>query len=137
MDSSRILMRAECGMLITDDRFVAAYRFEDEAKKFDNIGGMLLHGTESGELPATSDDAWVHDWKSRAWLSAAEAWYVVAPDLVTPIGQGVVAFADRVAADAFVIEQAEEVFSCVELFHLRMEEFGLVHRHDHEEGVVP
>jgi len=128
----------ECGMLITEERFAAAYRFEGEAYRFDDIGGMLLHGTESGELPAAGDDAWVHDWESRAWMSADTAWYVVAPGLVTPMGYGLVAFADRAAADAYSIERGGEVFSWVELFDFTIEEGRLIHQHGIEnEGAAP
>jgi len=121
-----------CGMLITEERFAAAYRIDGDERRFDDIGGMLLYGTESEELEAASDDAWVHDWESRTWLRASNAWYVVAPGLVTPMGYGVVAFADRVAADAYAIERTGEVFNWVELFDFRIEEGRLIHQHDND-----
>ena len=100
--------------------------FDPNAYRFGDIGGMLLHGTESGDLHTASGDAWVHDWESRAWLSADTAWYVVAPGLVTPMGYGVVAFAGSVAADAYAVERGGDVFSWIELFDFALEEGRLM-----------
>ncbi len=124
----------ECGMLITEERFAAAYRFENEARRFDDIGGMLLHGTETQELPAAAGDAWVHDWESRAWLSAEDAWYVIAEGLVTPMGYGIVAFADRAAADAYATDRSGTTYTWNELFGLTIEEGRLIHDHDTDHG---
>lgn len=120
----------ECGMLITEERFAAAYRFDGEPKRFDDIGGMLLHGTKTGELPVAGDDAWVHDWDTRAWLSAPQAWYVVAESLITPMGYGIVAFGDEEAAAAFASARSGKVFTWTELFEFSIEPGKLVHEHD-------
>lgn len=120
----------ECGMVISEERFAAAYRFDGEALRFDDIGGMLLHGTEGGGLPAAGDDAWVHDWDTRSWLSAETAWYVVAEGLVTPMGYGIVAFADRDAAQAFAAEQSGDLFGWEQLFEFSIEPGRLVHEQD-------
>jgi len=120
----------ECGMLITEERFSAAYRFDGEAKRFDDIGGMLLHGTESQELTSASDNVWVHDWESRTWLSADEAWFVIAEGLVTPMGYGIVGFADRAAADTYAAEKGGAVYTWNELFDLDIEEGRLTHEHE-------
>lgn len=82
---------------------------------------------------------------SRTWLSTYEAWYVVAPGLVTSMGHGVIALADRTEADGYAIGREEEVFSWTEIFDLETEEGRLVHRHDyelvheddHEDGATP
>ncbi len=122
----------ECGMLITEDRFAAAYRVDGEVKRFDDIGGMLLHGTDTGDLPMAADDAWVHDLVSRAWVAAPAAWYVVVAGLATPMGYDIVAFADRSAAEAFTDERTGMIYDWSELIGFSIEDGKLVHQHGTE-----
>ena len=90
----------ECRMIIDDPRFAAAYRTLDgEERRFDDIGGLVLYGVESGELVSAA--VWVHDYDSEAWLPADEAVFVVAERFPTPMGHGVLAFSDRGRATAF------------------------------------
>ncbi|MDX1690272.1 MAG: nitrous oxide reductase accessory protein NosL [Acidimicrobiia bacterium] len=90
----------ECRMIIEDPRFAAAYRTPDgEERRFDDIGGLVLYGVETGELD--SAEVWVHDHDTEAWIPADRATFVVADRFPTPMGHGAVAFADRGRATAF------------------------------------
>ncbi len=81
-----------CNMIISEERFAAAYWTADgEARRFDDIGGMLAFVTEKREEAASY---WVHDFNSVVWIRAEEASYVLDGDLMTPMGFGVAAFAD-------------------------------------------
>ncbi len=81
-----------CNMIISEERYAAAYwTAEGEARRFDDIGGMLAFITEEREEAASY---WVHDFNSVKWIRAEEASYVLDGDLMTPMGFGIAAFAD-------------------------------------------
>lgn len=87
-----------CKMIISDERFAAAYWTTDgAARRFDDIGGMVAHYVDSGDAVASF---WVHDYVSGEWITAETATYVVAGGLHTPMGFGVAACADAAEAQA-------------------------------------
>lgn len=82
----------QCGMLIGDDRFAAAYwTAEGEARRFDDIGGMLACYHNHGEDVARF---WVHDFDTGEWLPADLATFIIDPEQQTPMGYGIIAFTD-------------------------------------------
>lgn len=93
-------MCLECGMIISDPRYAAAYEYEGDDRFFDDIGDLIAYGLRNGELSATIP-VWVHDYHSEAWLPAAEASFVMASDFATPMGHGITAFVDPKDAAAF------------------------------------
>jgi copper chaperone NosL len=123
----------ECGMLITEPRFAAAYWYEDEARRFDDIGNMLIYGIEHAELEVDSSSAWVHDYQTEVWLSADDAYYVLAPGLVTPMGWGLVAFETLPRAELLAEERGGEVLTWTQLFTFSYEQGKLTSTHDHGE----
>lgn len=89
---------AYCGMIVNEVKYAAAQRTAaGEEQVFDDIGDLLDQQAEHGAQAL----AWVHDFQDASWLRAAEAFYVAAPDLKTPMGSGIAAFRAREAADAF------------------------------------
>ena len=59
---------ARCRMLITEERFAAAaVDAEGEARKFDDIGCLLLERAEVGNLAARY---WTKGYRSSQWLDA-------------------------------------------------------------------
>ncbi len=103
-----------CLMIINEARYAAAYVTADgEARRFDDIGGMVASIDEAAEDVAVF---WVHDYDTEEWLKADEAFYVESDDLVTPMGFGIVAFADRSRAEEWAAEQAGIFRSYSELF---------------------
>ena len=84
----------QCGMIISEVRYAAAYRLPDGTeKKFDDLGGLVVYGRENGEL--ASAEVWVHDVETEEWLPAGEAWFVMTGDGRTPMGFGIIAFSDK------------------------------------------
>jgi copper chaperone NosL len=92
-----------CGMIISEEKFAAAYwTAGGEARRFDDIGGMLAHNTEQSEDVASY---WVHDFASGEWIRAEKAFLVLDSDLMTPMGFGIAAFAGEEQADAMAYGQ--------------------------------
>ncbi len=103
----------ECLMLVGEARFAAAYETEGgEVRRFDDLGDLLA---EQRKRPEAVAAAWVHDYRDGQWLRAEQATFVRAPDLVTPMGSGLVAFRDAPRAAAFAEEQRGAVRSYEEL----------------------
>jgi copper chaperone NosL len=100
---------AGCGMIISEDRSSSALLLENAGERsyalFDDIGCMIDY--EAAQKNGSVVDRFVHDWQSKAWVNASSAWFVRAPEgkVATPMGSGVVAFADRATAEA----KAQEV----------------------------
>lgn len=87
-----------CQMLISEESMAAAYWTTDgEARRFDDIGGMLAYQRETGEEVAAW---WVHDLTTSEWLKAGDAHFVMGAGVATPMGFDIVAFADERAAAA-------------------------------------
>ncbi|MFT3685627.1 MAG: nitrous oxide reductase accessory protein NosL [Phycisphaerales bacterium] len=114
---------AECGMLISDGACASALLIEQngsagqgdggggrgvkESVVFDDIGCMLDY------LPKTKGahvEHFVRDHAQRRWVAGSTAWIVAASGLHTPMGSGMVAFADRAAADRLAHESGGRVF---------------------------
>ncbi|MCC7023719.1 MAG: nitrous oxide reductase accessory protein NosL [Thermomicrobiales bacterium] len=94
---------ARCGMIISDERYAGGLVAEDgTARLFDDVGEMLQSVRESG---LNGQRAWAHDWGSRDWIDATTAIFVKGDPKSTPMGTGIVAFASRDAADAYIAEQ--------------------------------
>ena len=94
---------AECGMLISEDRCSTALLVDaagrNEHRMFDDIGCMLdWEHDHAGETPVLG---WfVHDHGTRSWIGGDDAHYLLTDpqSLATPMGSGIVAFADAAAA---------------------------------------
>lgn len=100
----------ECGMIIDDARFAAAYRLADGTEKiFDDLGGLIVNGRESGELNAAS--IWVSDFENEVLVEAESAYFVPTLGVASPMGHGILAFSDRSRAEAMATELEGEVIS--------------------------
>jgi len=122
----------ECGMILGDARFAAAYRLDDGTeKKFDDVGGLIIHGRENGELE--SAQVWVSDFDDEVLIDAATAHYVPTLGVVSPMGHGILAFADRDRAETTADEIGGEVIDWETVKGLRVIN-GLVGHHHAEDG---
>lgn len=94
-----------CGMIINEEKYAAAYWTKNgEARRFDDIGGMIAYiPDESEEI----DTYWVHDFATGNWIRAEQAHYVLDSDLMTPMGFGIAAFAEEDQARALAHDQAD------------------------------
>ncbi len=92
-----------CGMIIEDERFASGVVIQTQPQQyehriFDDIGDMLAYVQEFG----TTEEIvayYVHDYASREWIDARHATFVQGEASSTPMGSGLVAFADSAAAD--------------------------------------
>lgn len=91
---------AACGMIVSEDRHAAAIvPARGEASLFDDTGELVHYVVQH---PLQPDQAvFVHDYQSRRWLPANMAFFVKDPKLSTPMGTGIVAFAERSSAETF------------------------------------
>lgn len=94
-------MCSDCGMIINDPRFAAAYAAQQGAGAyqtfiFDDIGDMIHHMQQNPTL--TGAGWWVHDYDSEEWIDAAGAFYVVSDQIKTPMNHGIAAFGSEDAA---------------------------------------
>ena len=100
---------SECGMIISDPRFAAAYYTTDgDSKHFDDIGGMAVHHAEHQEQIA---QFWVHDFDTEQWLKADQAYFVMSDQIHTPMDFGIAAFSDEVRAMEFASSNNAMVMS--------------------------
>jgi copper chaperone NosL len=117
-----------CTMIISEEKYAAAYWTEEgEARRFDDIGGMLANITENSESVASY---WVHDFETVEWVRAEEAAYIVDSDQSTPMGFGIFAFATEEQAQAEVDERDRAIIhSFEELLAMNMT-MPMEHNHD-------
>ena len=134
----------ECGMIVDDARFAAAYRAADGTERvFDDLGGLIIYGRESGELAAAS--VWVSDFEQEVMIDAESAFYVPTLGIASPMGHGILAFSDRARADSTAADLDGQVITWAVAMELPVVE-GLVGQHhsndqmdgmeghDHEDG---
>jgi len=122
----------ECGMIVDDPRFAAAYHLDDGTeKKFDDLGGLIINGRESGEL--SEADVWVSDFDNEVLIEANSAYFVPTLGVVSPMGHGILAFSDLSRAEATASELYGEVITWDTVVDLPVFD-GLVGGHHDEHG---
>lgn len=125
----------ECGMIIDEARFAAAYRSADGTeKKFDDVGGLIIHGREKGDLDGAT--IWVHDFETEDWVEAPQAFYVPTIAVASPMGHGILSFADEERAKRFANDLGGEVLRWDVVVELPVVE-GLVGPHHMSEMDEP
>lgn len=114
---------AYCGMIINEARYAAGAILDDgSARLFDDIGDMLLYLRAHPEERAVA--LFVHDYHTEQWIRAEPAFYVVSPQILSPMGHGIAAFAQRSAAEAFAQERQGRV---LDFSQLRMLSLSQMH----------
>lgn len=92
---------AECGMIISEDRFSSALLIERDGIRehilFDDIGCMLDY--ERSHADQAVKERFVHEHDTRAWRTASGSAFVCSDSITTPMGSGLAAFADTAAAE--------------------------------------
>lgn len=120
-----------CSMVISEARFAAAYRLGDGTeKKFDDLGGLLIHGHETDELAAAT--VWVHDYQTEEWVDAPLAHYVPTRSEYTPMGYGIFAFSEMGRASEFAAGVDGEVIGWDIVLQLPTSPGQIEHSHDDE-----
>lgn len=109
----------ECRMILSEPRYAAAFFDSDgAARRFDDVGDLLIY-LHKGKAPEL---AWVKDYHTEEWLKASEAFYARCPELITPMGHGVVAFASRSQAEQLAAERNGKVLDWISLQAISLEE---------------
>jgi copper chaperone NosL len=85
-----------------------------------------VHGRETGNLDGAS--VWVHDFETEEWVEAAHAFYVPTIAVTSPMGHGILSFADRERATRFAGDLEGEVLGWEVVIDLPVME-GLVGHH--------
>ena len=82
---------AHCTMLVSDERFAAAYETAaGESRVFDDIGCLL--DAVRHEPQAETLRFWFHDAHTSDWIRGEEAVFVKSNRIKTPMGGGIVAY---------------------------------------------
>ena len=82
---------AGCGMLVSDTRYVAAYRSTNDVRIFDDLHCLLEELSGVADAPV-AETIWLRDAAGDQWLSAAAATVVRSPAIRSPMGGGMLAF---------------------------------------------
>jgi copper chaperone NosL len=99
----------QCGMIVSEARFAAAYTTPDGTKlSFDDVGDLLLY-QRAADDPIDVNEAWVHDYETEAWVTVDEAFFVPTLSVSTPMGHSIISFADEGRADTFARDVDGEV----------------------------
>jgi copper chaperone NosL len=98
---------AACGMILSDERFAGAIVIHDETGErqsylYDDIGGMASDVT--ARSTGSGNEFFVHDYLSREWIDAAQAFFVRTDALSTPMAWGIAAFRSRSDAQKMIDE---------------------------------
>ena len=101
-------------MLISDAKFAAATVEEDgTARKFDDIGDLVAYYAPADKVRVKA--YFVHDYPSEKWLRAEQAFFIVSPQIQTPMAHGIAAYADRAAAETAAQKYGVKVMTFDEL----------------------
>jgi len=104
---------AECGMIISDERFAAAYVTKSgEVRLFDDIGDMLVYEKKDDQEPIAY---YVHDFRSRKWIPAEAAYYVRGESVKSPMGWNIAAFENEAEAREFAEKTGSRLMTWQEL----------------------
>jgi copper chaperone NosL len=88
---------SHCGMFVSEPVYAAAYQAtEQETRVFDDIGCMLKALRAESRMPSR---IWVQDAAGGGWLIADDAIFVASSRIRSPMGGGVIAYADAAAAE--------------------------------------
>jgi copper chaperone NosL len=118
---------AECGMLIYDERCAGAFLVEGAGGRehllFDDVGCMLDRELD-GQTEQKIVGRFVRDYSTAQWVGSDQATFLRSGNdrLRTPMGSGIVAFADRAGAERGVAEFGGQSTTYDALLDARREE---------------
>lgn len=103
-----------CGMIISEARYASAIQLiNGDFLKFDDAGEMFAFQNDHPDIDVLS--WWVHDYSTEQWIPGETAYYVSSDTLHTPMGMGIVCFAEQANAQQFAAEQGGKVYSFIEI----------------------
>lgn len=89
---------SSCGMVISQLRLASEIIFNSKVYKFDDLGCLSRYKTKHSQT--IHGTAYVTDFATKQWIRF-DAATIVPTDLQTPMGSGLVAFADSSRANSF------------------------------------
>jgi Predicted lipoprotein involved in nitrous oxide reduction len=99
---------ATCNMAVADDAHATQIVTKDgRTLLFDDIGCMYAWLAEHGDGDVGA--AFVRDYRGLRWVKSEKAYYVYDASFKTPMAYGVLSFADKSDAEAFIAEQGKGV----------------------------
>lgn len=108
---------ARCGMIVSDARTAGAFVVDAGGRRqdlaFDDIGCMDDYELGSPELRVVS--RWIGDYATGQWMPAEHVTLLRSDDLHTPMGSGIIGFAERAAADQKRAEVGGELVTWTQL----------------------
>jgi len=104
-------------MTIVDLHYAAEIVEKRKAHKFDDIGCMLAYAN-SNDLSTENARFWVMDFENTAWLRGEKAYFVISPEIHTPMGYGIVAFKNPIKAKEVADKNEVDVVELKSLFEL-------------------
>ena len=114
----------DCRMIISEEPFAAAIIVSPELTvKFDSISCLLRYHQDN---PAVGGAMWVHDFDTRQWVNARSAFFVQSKDILTPMGDGILAFSSRDSVQAWANKTKGTTYEFSELSKMHIEKGGLV-----------
>lgn len=120
-------------MIIEDPRFAASYRLDDGTEKlFDDLGGLIIEGRDSGAL-ASGAVVWVSDFDDEVFIVSESAFYVPTVGVTSPMGHGILAFAEESRALKTAEDLGGEVITWETVVELPVMD-GLVGHHHSDMG---
>ena len=88
-----------CRMIISEPRYATVGRSHEGEVRFDDLGCAEAYFASLGH-EQVSWRVWVHDFAVGGWVSTEDAWIVEDRRVTTPMGYGLLAFADKGLAQA-------------------------------------
>ena len=98
---------SQCGMLISERLYAAAYRVPGaEGRVFDDVGCLVAAARRER---AGAARFWFHDGADGGVIDGAAAVFVASPGIKTPMGGGILAYRGEAAASAAASQYRGEV----------------------------
>jgi copper chaperone NosL len=104
-------------MMIDDFRYAGEIVEKRKVHKFDDIGCMLAYA-QSNNLNPDKAYFWIMDFDSTTWIRGEEAYFVLSPEINTPMGYGIIAFKDGIKAKETASKNNGEVKDFKSLFNI-------------------
>lgn len=106
-----------CGMIVSDARTAAAIVALIDGKRwdlaFDDIGDMVAYEKQRENLRVLR--RYVGDYATGQWVAVEDATVLRSSGLHTPMGSGIIGFADRAAAEQKQAEVGGELLTYTDL----------------------
>ncbi len=85
-------------MIISEDSYASALiTLGGQTRKFDGVGCLLKYMKNN---PGLNQKIWVHDFEKQIWIDGESAFFVHQNAVPTPMGDGLLAFFNRDAAES-------------------------------------